>query len=162
MKKAEQMKSTKKPPSHYEVLVGNIGTVYSGPLFKQALKDYGEYKRQSIDNYGRAAGEPVILLQDGEPIMEVTYLEKRVTKVHEHRLGAIPDNHICPECGEESLSPIVDGSMFIRHGDFQATGIFSEKGKAGKQPVRLFCAGCDCLVPITAELAATLVNKAEK
>lgn len=156
------MPKAKKPQSNYEVLVGNIGTIYSGPDRKQALKDYGEYKRQSIKNYGRAAGEPVTLLQDGEPIMELTYIEKRVTKVHEHRLGAIPDNHICPECGEESLSPIVDGSMFIRHGDFQATGIFSEKGKVGKQPVRLFCDGCDCLVPITAELAETLVDKAEK
>ncbi len=62
------MPKEKEPPSIYTVLVGNIGTVYDGPLLKQALEDYGEYKRQSISNYGRAAGEPVTLLKDGEII----------------------------------------------------------------------------------------------
>lgn len=56
----------KKHASVYTVLVGNIGTVYEGPLFKQALEDYAEYKQQSETNYGRAAGEPVTLLKDGE------------------------------------------------------------------------------------------------
>lgn len=50
----------------FEVLVGNIGTVYSGPMLKEALEYYGEYRRQSKTGYGRAAGESVVLLQDGE------------------------------------------------------------------------------------------------
>jgi len=67
------MSKAKKQPSHYEVLVGNIGTVYSGPLFKQALQDYGEYKRQSMGGYGRASGEPVTLVKDGEPLYSHGY-----------------------------------------------------------------------------------------
>lgn len=61
----------------FEVLVGNIGTVYSGPLFKEALQDYSEYKRQSARQYGRAAGEPVILLRDGEVKWEHTPKESQ-------------------------------------------------------------------------------------
>lgn len=60
------MPKSKKPPSRYEVIVGNIGTVYDGPLFKEALTSYSEYKRQSKAHYGRAAGESVTLLKDGE------------------------------------------------------------------------------------------------
>lgn len=67
------MPKKKKPPSHYEVIVGNIGTVYEGPLFKQALKDYGEYKRQSKAYYGRAAGESVMLIKDGQPLYAHKY-----------------------------------------------------------------------------------------
>jgi hypothetical protein len=78
------------------------------------------------------------------------------------RLGEVPDGYICPLCGEESLSPIVDGSQFLRFGDFQATGIFSEEGRTEEQPVRLYCDGCDACIPITAALAEKLVDEAEK
>lgn len=54
----------------YQVVVGNIGTTYSGNLLKEALKNYKEYKSQSKQNYGRAAGEQVTLLKDGEPLYE--------------------------------------------------------------------------------------------
>lgn len=53
--------------AQFEVVVGNIGTVYRGPLLKQALEDYAEYKWQSVEGYGRAAGESVVILRDGEP-----------------------------------------------------------------------------------------------
>jgi hypothetical protein len=58
------------PPKRFEVIVGNIGTVYDGPLWKEALQNYSEYKKQSVANYGRAAGEPVSLPRDGEPHYE--------------------------------------------------------------------------------------------
>jgi hypothetical protein len=54
----------------FEVVVGNIGTTYSGDLLKEALRNYKEYKSQSEQNYGRAAGEQVTLFKDGEPLYE--------------------------------------------------------------------------------------------
>ena len=52
--------------AHYQVIVGNIGTVYSGPHLPTARIQYNEYVSQSRDNYGRAAGESVVLLTDDE------------------------------------------------------------------------------------------------
>lgn len=54
----------------YEVVVGNIGVVYCGHSKKAATANFQEYKTQSENNYGRAAGEPVTLLQDGDIIEE--------------------------------------------------------------------------------------------
>lgn len=56
--------------AQYEVVVGNIGTTYSGDTLKDALVTYKEYKSQSEQNYGRAAGEPVTLFKDGEPLYD--------------------------------------------------------------------------------------------
>lgn len=56
--------------AQYEVEVGNIGVTYSGILLKEALATYKEYKSQSAQNYGRAAGEQVTLFKDGEPWRE--------------------------------------------------------------------------------------------
>jgi len=54
----------------YEVIVGNIGTVYSGPSKAEADTHYTEYVSQSETNYGRAGGEDVTMMEDGEPIQE--------------------------------------------------------------------------------------------
>ncbi|MCO1498190.1 hypothetical protein, partial [Limosilactobacillus reuteri] len=54
----------------FEVVVGNIGATYSGPLMKEALKTFKEYKSQSQQNYGRAGNESVTLFKDGEPWRE--------------------------------------------------------------------------------------------
>jgi len=56
--------------SHYEVVVGNIGTVYSGASLAAAKKDYKTYVAQSVDGRGRAAGESVTLFKNGEIDME--------------------------------------------------------------------------------------------
>jgi len=48
----------------YTVVVGNIGKVLETTQFKEMLETYGEYKRQSKENYGRAAGETVTVFQD--------------------------------------------------------------------------------------------------
>ena len=54
----------------YEVVVGNIGTVYSGVSLSLAKRDFREYVRQSLAVYGRAGNEQVTLFQDGEIIDE--------------------------------------------------------------------------------------------
>jgi hypothetical protein len=56
--------------AYYEVIVGNIGTVYGGVSKAAALKKYTTYVRQSKSESGRAGGEDVTLMSDGEPIKE--------------------------------------------------------------------------------------------
>ena len=54
----------------FRVIVGNIGTVYDGNNYMIACKHYGEYKRQSKTNYGRAGGESVTLWHHDEIKLE--------------------------------------------------------------------------------------------
>lgn len=56
----------------YEVLVGNIGTVYSGPSSTVARREYAAYVRLSKQSTGRASGEPVTLFVDHEIVKEYT------------------------------------------------------------------------------------------
>jgi len=55
----------------YTVIVGNIGTVYSGHDQTEAKRIYDEYVLAAQKPYGRAAGEDVVLCLDDEPIEEV-------------------------------------------------------------------------------------------
>lgn len=55
-----------------QVIVGNIGTVYSGSNNKEAARVYKEYISQSKSNYGRAGGEDVTWMKNGEPHKEFT------------------------------------------------------------------------------------------
>ncbi|MBI4090865.1 MAG: hypothetical protein HY422_02475 [Candidatus Komeilibacteria bacterium] len=54
----------------YDVIVGNIGYVYSGEDATVARRTYVEYVRQSEYGTGRASGESVMLLYNDEPILE--------------------------------------------------------------------------------------------
>jgi hypothetical protein len=54
----------------YEVIVGNIGTVYHGGDVEEATALYMEYAEQSELATGRASGEDVILIGDNEIILE--------------------------------------------------------------------------------------------
>ena len=54
----------------YEVLVGNIGMVWSGSNRRDAYLQYENYTRQSGSGYGRAGNETVTLWLDGEIIRE--------------------------------------------------------------------------------------------
>ena len=56
--------------NRFEVIVGNIGSVYSGTSEISALLAYGEYVNQSTTNYGRAADESVILMVNDHPWLE--------------------------------------------------------------------------------------------
>lgn len=52
----------------YQVIVGNIGTVHDGDDLVEATTIFHDYCFMSSDDYGRASGEEVTLMSDGEPI----------------------------------------------------------------------------------------------
>jgi hypothetical protein len=54
----------------YEVIVGNIGTVYQGCSKSKAYALYLSYRHDFMQQYGRAAGEAVTLMIDGETAVE--------------------------------------------------------------------------------------------
>ena len=56
--------------AEYEVIVGNIGTIYDGGNYREALKRYRTYVKISKSESGRASGEDVIIMRDGEPVKE--------------------------------------------------------------------------------------------
>lgn len=56
--------------NRYQVIVGNIGTVYAGPSKRKANAAFKEYVELSRQNYGRAAGESVTYFDDEEVIDE--------------------------------------------------------------------------------------------
>jgi len=55
-----------KPGSWYQVVVGNIGTVYSGHSKSKAEKCFTEYIELSRLNYGSASAENVTLFIDND------------------------------------------------------------------------------------------------
>ena len=54
----------------FEVVVGNIGSVYSGNSLSIALDLFDTYVNQSKSGVGRAGGEFVTLFKYGEPYKE--------------------------------------------------------------------------------------------
>lgn len=50
----------------YQVIVGNIGTVYDGNNHLIALRTFLAYKRSSMIGTGKASGESVILMHKEE------------------------------------------------------------------------------------------------
>lgn len=54
----------------YEIIVGNIGLVCKTSIYEDAYNCYLDYKYQSSDGRGRAYGEDVTLLHNGEIIQE--------------------------------------------------------------------------------------------
>jgi hypothetical protein len=59
-----------RPQRRHTVVVGNIGTVVDSDqkgAYTVARKAFEEYRQQSRDNYGRAAGEDVTWFMEGEP-----------------------------------------------------------------------------------------------
>ena len=54
----------------YEVVVGNVGTVYSGRARDKARKVFKDYVELSESRSGRVACEPVTLFDSGEPVQE--------------------------------------------------------------------------------------------
>jgi hypothetical protein len=49
----------------YQVIVGNIGTVYSGAQRPEAYRQFRRYQEAAGD-YGRAKGETITMMVDGE------------------------------------------------------------------------------------------------
>lgn len=56
--------------SKYQVIVGNVGTVYDGDDYAEARKEYSVQVGWSMLSSGRAANEPVTLMADGDVAME--------------------------------------------------------------------------------------------
>lgn len=56
--------------STYEVIVGNVGTVYNGTSRQEAQESYDTYVLRSQEDDGRAAGESVTLLCGDEIVQE--------------------------------------------------------------------------------------------
>jgi hypothetical protein len=54
----------------HEIVVGNIGTVYTGMDEVEARQTYITYVEQSINGVGRAANEHVVWLKDGDMYIE--------------------------------------------------------------------------------------------
>lgn len=52
----------------YEVIVGNIGSVIATDDYSEAYEVFDEYCSQSRAGYGRAAGEEIELLDQGESL----------------------------------------------------------------------------------------------
>lgn len=56
--------------AHFEVFVGNVGRVYDGGSSLEASKTYAHYVKLSKAGSGRAAGESVVIMKNGEPERE--------------------------------------------------------------------------------------------
>lgn len=54
----------------HQILVGNIGTVVDTDSEDEALASFAEYYQQSTDTRGRASGESVTWMKDGETRFE--------------------------------------------------------------------------------------------
>lgn len=54
----------------YEVHVGNVGTVHTGHDESAALQAFNEWVKVAQETVSRAAGENVLLMEDGEPMKE--------------------------------------------------------------------------------------------
>lgn len=54
----------------YQVIVSNIGQVYDGDDEAEARRLYTLYVEKSKGNEGRAAGENVTVMKDGEPLFD--------------------------------------------------------------------------------------------
>lgn len=52
--------------NNYQVIVGNIGTVYSGGSKVIAFETFKEYVQQSKTAHMKVSGETVVLLKNGE------------------------------------------------------------------------------------------------
>lgn len=56
--------------AQYSVVVGNVGTVYTGTDRREALAEFEACKGASIGNVGRMAGESVTLFEDSDILRE--------------------------------------------------------------------------------------------
>lgn len=54
----------------WEIIVGNVGSVLTTRNARDGLSTYQDYVCLSKCDAGRASGEAVVLLKDGEPVRE--------------------------------------------------------------------------------------------
>lgn len=58
----------------FELIVGNVGTVYTGADEVEAQRLFNHYAALASDGRGRCAYEDVYLMQDGEPVAECRFV----------------------------------------------------------------------------------------
>ena len=68
----------------FEVVCGNIGSVYSGDSRTDAQTQFREYVAASKAECGRAGGEDVTLFMDGEIVRE------HIGSLHDAEIGENP------------------------------------------------------------------------
>ena len=61
--------------TQWQLIVGNVGQVYSGTNGHEAFAQFLVYRAQSKRGYGRGAGEPVTLLKGDEVHTEYAGVE---------------------------------------------------------------------------------------
>ena len=83
-KNMNKRKNPTKTKNYYEVIVGNIGTVYSGPNGFTANHTYSSYVKSSKSSVGRASGEDVTLIKNGD--IQKEYFGKRENPGKEKKL----------------------------------------------------------------------------
>jgi hypothetical protein len=65
----------------FDVIVGNIGTVYSGTSKRMAMQEYRAYTRKSKAGLGRAGNEDVTVFFEGDILDEFISLAWRIEKL---------------------------------------------------------------------------------
>lgn len=70
----------------YQVVVGNVGTVYDGSNKEKALKDFNAYVAISKSGKGRAGGEDVCII-----VIDGTTGNQDILKEHTGHLAAQRD-----------------------------------------------------------------------
>ena len=61
-----------KTENTYQVIVGNVGSIFIGSSYHDALQAYSEAKGLSFSGHGRWANEEVILMKNDEPLFQYT------------------------------------------------------------------------------------------
>lgn len=99
----------------WEVVVGNIGTVFNAPNGSDAKLCFEEYKQMSMDGYGRSAHEHVALFRNGEIVQKYNPTnepeDKMTVEVCDalHKHGALTYKQITDICPSvESAQNIQD------------------------------------------------------
>lgn len=94
----------------YEVIVSNWGCVYSGPTTDTANAYFEDYVNVSKTGKGRAGGESVTLMCDGEPVREYfPELEasraidkvKTLTGLYDYLMGGVIESFEVDEIGAD-------------------------------------------------------------
>jgi hypothetical protein len=122
------------PRKDYEVVVGNIGTVYSGNSLREASQCYSEYVKQSKMSSGHASGEDVTMFCAGEECKSYNAPDRSMERNPKSK---------------ESYSVVVGNIGQVHSGSNRAEAIKeyddyvkaskSNKGRAGGEDVTLFC-----------------------
>jgi hypothetical protein len=88
--------------NNWTVNVGNVGNVWTGTNGAQAMRQFGQWKAESVADVGRASGEPVTLLRNDEPVREYAGHRWFLYRLGDGNEGNFPrfyvrvQNDVCP------------------------------------------------------------------